>query len=176
MLNIEYLKTLPSDEFSKVINRRVWCLKDNTCDVADYNCNECATEWLHKEHVEYKNIKGVIHFENDSLRELMRNDGIEPIDCVDCRWNVEAVRFTEFEDYILKFKSEIEGKFIYTKNGKKLMMEINDEKVSIKEYSATWADICKALKSAGIKDNNIIRKVHDELNVYWLYAWHSSSK
>ena len=24
----------------------------------------------------------------------------------------------------------------------------------------------KALKSAGIKDNNIIRKVHDEVNVY----------
>ena len=92
--------------------------------------------------------------------------GIEPIDCVDCRWNVEAVRFTEFEDYILKFKYGIEGKFIYTKNGKKLMMEINDEKVSIKEYSVTWADICKARKSAGIKDNNIIRKVHDELNVY----------
>ena len=45
-------------------------------------------------------------------------------------------------------------------------MEINDEKVPIKEYSVTWADICKALKSVGIKDNNIIRKVHDELNVY----------
>ena len=46
------------------------------------------------------------------------------------------------------------------------MMEINDEKVSIKEYSITWEDIYKALKSAGIKDNNIIRKVQDELNVY----------
>ena len=171
MLNIEYLKTLPSDEFSKVINRCVWCSGYSKCDTVDGNCdtgncNECITEWLHKEHVEYKNIKGVIHFKNDSLRKIMRNDGIEPIDCVDCRWNVEAVRFTEFEDYILKFKSEIEGKFIYTKNGKKLMMEINDEKVSIKEYSVTWADICKSLKSAGIKDNNIIRKVHDELNVY----------
>ena len=166
MTNFEYLKTLPSDEFAKVINRCVWCLEDNTCDAVDCNCNECITEWLHKEHVEYKNIRGVIHFENDSVRKIMWNDGIEPIDCVDCRWNVEAVRFTEFEDYILKFKSEIEGKFTYTKNGKRLMMEINDEKVSIKEYSVTWADICKALKSAGIKDNNIIRKVHDELNVY----------
>ena len=111
MLNIEYVKTLPSDEFSKVINRCVWCLEDNTCNAVDCNCNECITEWLHKEHVEYKNIKGVIHFENDSLRKIMWNDGIEPIDCVDCKWNVEAVRFTEFEDYILKFKSEIEGKF-----------------------------------------------------------------
>ena len=164
MLNIEYLKTLPSDEFAKVINRCVWCLKDNTCNAV--GCNKCITEWLHKEHVEYKNIKGVIHFENDSLRKIMQNDGIEPIDCVDCKWNVEAVRFTEFEDYILKFKSEIEGKFTYTKNGKKLMVEINDKKVSIKEYSVTWADIYNALKSAGIKDNNIIRKVQDELNVY----------
>lgn len=164
MLNIEYLKTLPSDEFAKVISRCVWCLGDNTCVVL--GCNKCITEWLHKEHVEYKNIKGVIHFEDDSLRKIMQNDGIEPIDCVDCRWNVEAVRFTEFEDYILKFKSEIEGKFTYTKNGKKLMMEINDKKVSIKEYSVTWANIYNALNSAGIKDNNIIRKVHDELNVY----------
>ena len=32
MLNIEYVKTLPSDEFAKVINRCAWCLKDNTCD------------------------------------------------------------------------------------------------------------------------------------------------
>lgn len=164
MLNIEYVKTLPSDEFAKVINRCVWCLKYNTCVAV--GCNKCITEWLQKEHVEYKNIKGVIHFESDSLRKIFRNDGIEPIDCVDCKWNVEAVRFTEFEDYILKFKSEIEGKFTYTKNGKKLMMEINDEKVSIKEYSVTWADIYNALKSAGIKDNSIIRNVHDELNVY----------
>ena len=164
MTNFEYLKTLPSDEFAKVINRCAWCLKDNTCVAV--GCNKCITEWLHKEHVEYKNIKGVIHFENDFSRKIMRNDGIEPIDCIDCRWNVEAVRFTEFEDYILKFKSEIDGKFIYTKNGKKLMIEINDKEVSIKEYSVTWADIYKALKSAGIKDNNIVRKVHDELNVY----------
>ena len=85
MLNLEYLKTLPSDEFSKVINRCVWCLEDNTCDAVDCNCNECITEWLHKEHVEYKNIRGVIHFENDSLRKIMRNDGIEPINCVDCK-------------------------------------------------------------------------------------------
>lgn len=78
MLNIEYLKTLPSDEFSKVINRCVWCLEDSKCDAVDCNCNECITEWLHKEHVEYKNIKGVIHFENDSLRKIMWNDKRTP--------------------------------------------------------------------------------------------------
>ena len=49
MLNLEYLKTLPSDEFSKVINRCVWCLEDNTCDAVDCNCNECITEWLSHE-------------------------------------------------------------------------------------------------------------------------------
>ena len=52
MLNLEYLKTLPSDEFSKVINRCVWCLEDSKCDAVDCNCNECITEWLNKEHVE----------------------------------------------------------------------------------------------------------------------------
>lgn len=78
MLNIEYVKTLPSDEFAKVINRCVWCLEDSKCDAVDCNCNECITEWLHKEHVEYKNIKGVIHFENDSLRKIMRNDKRTP--------------------------------------------------------------------------------------------------
>ena len=49
MTNIEYLKTLPSDEFSKVINRCVWCLEDSKCDAVDCNCNECITEWLSHE-------------------------------------------------------------------------------------------------------------------------------
>lgn len=164
MLNIEYLKTLPSDELAQVLNRTVWCLYGVDC--TNTTCKNCIEDWLQNQHTEYTDIKGVIKFNEDPLRKIFMEDGIESVDCEDCKWNVEAIRFAEFEDYIVKFKNDIEGSFVYKKDGKKYIAEIHEGNLAIKEYEVTWKDICIAMKNAGIKDNNIIRKVHDELNVY----------
>ena len=164
MTNTEYLKTLSPHEFVMIMDRVPWCLKQIDC--SSTNCMTCLETWLQQKHVEYTNIIGVIKFKEDSLRKSFMKYGIEPLDCVDGYWTLNSLKFTDFMEYILRHKNDIEGKFTYTQNDVKLMMNIKDGKIQIHKYSVTWKDICNALRAAGINDTETILKVSRELNVY----------